>query len=325
LCRHSSLAQRFALIASVQTPILPAVRVIVALGGNALLQRGESPDASTQEGNVRRAVASIAQLARRHDVVVTHGNGPQVGLLALESEHDGSLTVPYPLDVLGAETEGMVGYWLQRELTNELPGRDVVTVLTQTVVDPADPAFGDPTKFIGQIYDEASAKRTATQLGWTVKPDGDHWRRVVPCPAPLEFIELGSIKTLVDSGALVICAGGGGVPVVRTEHGLEGVEAVVDKDRAAALLARQLGADVLLLLTDVAAVEVDFGTPQARPLGRVTTRELRAMDFAAGSMAPKITAACDFVEAGGRFAAIGALDRALELSTGTTGTVIERG
>jgi carbamate kinase len=297
----------------------------VALGGNALLQRGESPDAGTQQDNVRRAVRSIAQLAESHDVVVTHGNGPQVGLLALESEHDGSLTVPYPLDVLGAETAGMVGYWLQRELTNAMPRREVVTVLTQTVVDPADPAFNDPTKFIGQIYDEAQAKRSAAELGWTIKPDGAHWRRVVPSPMPVEFVELRSIKTLVDSGALVICAGGGGVPVARTEHGLDGVEAVVDKDRAAALLARQLHADVLLLLTDVPAVEVDFGTPQARPLARVTARQLRAMDFAAGSMAPKISAACDFVESGGRFAAIGALDRALELSTGTTGTVIERG
>jgi carbamate kinase len=301
------------------------MRVVVALGGNALLQRGESPDASIQQDNVRRAVASIAQLARRHDVVLTHGNGPQVGLLALESEHDGSLSVPYPLDVLGAETEGMLGYWLQRELTNALPGRDIVTVLTQTVVDGIDPAFDEPTKFIGQGYDEAAARRIATQLGWTIKPDGDYWRRVVPSPAPVEFVELASIKTLVDSGALVICAGGGGVPVIRTDHGLEGVEAVVDKDRAAALLARQLGADVLLLLTDVPAVEVGFGTPQARPLGRVTTSELRAMSFAAGSMGPKIAAACDFVEAGGRFAAIGALDRALELSTASTGTVIERG
>jgi carbamate kinase len=301
------------------------VRVVVALGGNALLQRGESPDASTQEGNVRLAVSSIAQLARHHDVVVTHGNGPQVGLLALESERDRSLTVPYPLDVLGAETEGMVGYWLQRELSNELPGRDIVTVLTQTVVDATDPAFQDPTKFIGQAYDEATAKRLATQLGWTVKPDGKHWRRVVPSPAPIEFIELGSIKTLVDSGALVICAGGGGVPVLRGADGLAGVEAVVDKDGAAALLARQLGADVLLLLTDVPAVEVDFGTPRARPLGRVTARELRDMTFAVGSMAPKVAAAREFVEAGGRFAAIGALDRAMELSTGTTGTVVVRG
>jgi carbamate kinase len=301
------------------------VRVVVALGGNALLKRGESPDASIQQDNIRLAVSSIAQLARHHDVVVTHGNGPQVGMLALESERDGSLTVPYPLDVLGAETEGMVGYWLQRELTNSLPGREIVTVLTQTVVDAADPAFTDPAKFIGPVYDEATAKRTAAQLGWTVKRDGPHWRRVVPSPTPIEFIELASIKTLVDSGALVVCAGGGGVPVVRTAGGLEGVEAVVDKDRAAALLARNLGADVLLLLTDVPAVEIDFGTPSARPLGRVTVRELRTMTFAAGSMAPKVAAACDFVEAGGRLAAIGLLDRALALSSGETGTVVVRG
>ncbi|HVS69357.1 MAG TPA: carbamate kinase [Mycobacteriales bacterium] len=300
------------------------MRVVVALGGNALLQRGESPDARIQEDNVRLAVTSIAELARHHDVVVTHGNGPQVGLLALESEHDGSLTVPYPLDVLGAETEGMVGYWLQRELTNALPGRDIVTVLTQTVVDPHDPAFADPTKFIGQVYDEADATRMAIRLGWSVKPDGAYWRRVVPSPAPVEFIELGSIKTLVDSGAVVICAGGGGVPVIRTDDGLAGIEAVVDKDRAAALLARNLGADALLLLTDVPAVEAGFGTPHARAIGRITADELRAMPFPAGSMGPKITAACDFVEAGGRFAAIGALDRAYDLSTGTTGTIVVR-
>jgi carbamate kinase len=296
----------------------------VALGGNALLKRGERPDARTQEDNIRRAVTSIAELARHHDVVVTHGNGPQVGMLALESERDGSLAVPYPLDVLGAETEGMVGYWLQRELTNELPGRAIVTVLTQTVVDAQDPAFATPTKFIGQAYDEKTAKHMAAELGWTVQPDGESWRRVVASPSPVEFVELASIKTLVDSGALVVCAGGGGVPVIRTEHGLRGAEAVIDKDSAAALLGRHLGADIRLLLTDVAAVEVDFGTPQARPLGRTTVRELRAMRFPAGSMGPKIAAACDFVEAGGSFAAIGALDQAAELSTGLTGTVVVR-
>jgi len=296
----------------------------VALGGNALLKRGERPDARTQEDNIRRAVTSIAELARHHDVVVTHGNGPQVGMLALESERDGSLAVPYPLDVLGAETEGMVGYWLQRELTNELPGREIVTVLTQTVVDAQDPAFATPTKFIGQAYDEKTAKHMADELGWTVKPDGESWRRVVASPSPIEFVELASIKTLVDSGALVVCAGGGGVPVIRAEHGLQGAEAVIDKDSAAALLGRHLGADILLLLTDVAAVEVDFGTPQARPLGRITVRELRAMQFPAGSMGPKIAAACDFVEAGGSFAAIGALDQADGLSTGLTGTVVVR-
>lgn len=298
------------------------VKVVVALGGNALLRRGERPDARVQEDNVHRAVASIAELARRHEVVITHGNGPQVGMLALESERDGSLAVPYPLDVLGAETEGMVGYWLQRELGNELPGRDVVTVLTQTVVDPWDPAFAEPTKFIGQAYDQASAQRLAAELRWTMKPDGAAWRRVVPSPRPVEFVELASIRTLVDSGALVVCAGGGGVPVVRADKGLRGVEAVVDKDSAAALLAGHLGTDALLLLTDVPAVQVDFGTPKARPLGRITAGELRAMAFPAGSMGPKVAAACDFVEAGGSFAAIGPLDRAAELATGTTGTVV---
>lgn len=268
------------------------------------------------------AVRAIAAVAVEHDIVITHGNGPQVGLLALESERDQDLQRPYPLDVLGAETEGMVGYWLQRELSNALPHRRVVALLTQTVVSPDDPGFAEPTKFVGQIYDRLSAERLRRERGWTMKADGPHWRRVVPSPRPLEFVELSVIRLLVDAGVLVVCAGGGGVPVVRTRAGLVGAEAVIDKDRAAALLARQLQADGLLLLTDVAAVQTDFGTPDAHDLHRVTDEELRQISFPAGSMGPKIDAACDFLAHGGRFAAIGALDDAPALLTGDAGTYI---
>lgn len=298
------------------------MRIVIALGGNALLQRGEGPDAATQQANVRVAAAAIAQVARHHDVVLTHGNGPQVGLLALESERDSALTRPYPLDVVGAETEGMVGYWLERELRNALPDRTVVTLLTQTVVDPGDPAFAAPTKFVGQIYDEPTARALAAERGWSVRPDGDHWRRVVPSPAPIEFVELDVISSLVDRNVLTICAGGGGIPVVRNGDQLAGVEAVIDKDRAAALLALQLDADALVMLTDVPAIQTGFGTPQACPLRRVSSSRLRRMSFPAGSMGPKVQAACDFVDGGGAFAAVGALDDAARLAAGTAGTIV---
>lgn len=298
------------------------MRIVVALGGNALLQRGQRPDAETQETNIRIAVPSIAKLAAEHEVVITHGNGPQVGMLALESEQDGALSHPYPLDVLGAETEGMVGYWLQRELANALPGRRVVTLLTQTVVDAHDPAFADPQKFIGQVYDEQSAQRIAEERGWIMKPDGQYWRRVVPSPRPTEIVELDAVKALLAGGTVVICAGGGGVPVMRTEAGLRGVEAVIDKDRAAALLAGQIGADALLMLTDVAAVQLDYGTPAARSLDRASTADLRHIAFPAGSMGPKVEAGCDFVDGGGGFAVIGALTEAGAMLDGTAGTTI---
>jgi carbamate kinase len=298
------------------------MRIVVALGGNALLRRGEKPDAETQQDNVRRAAAAIADVARAHDIVVTHGNGPQVGLLALESERDGSLSRPYPLDVIGAETEGMVGYWLERELRNALPDRSVATLLTQTVVNARDPAFESPTKFVGEVYDEADAGRHARERGWSVRRDGDYWRRVVPSPAPVAFVELDVIRDLVDRRIIVVCAGGGGIPVVRRGDELVGVEAVIDKDRAAALLAHQLGADALVMLTDVPCVQRDFGSDHAAPLTRVTSDELRGLSFPAGSMGPKVQAACDFVEAGGTFAAIGALADAAALVRGTAGTTV---
>lgn len=298
------------------------MRIVIAVGGNALLQRGQPADAVVQEGNVRIAAAAIAAVAADHQVILTHGNGPQVGLLASESEHDASLQRPYPLDVLDAETEGMIGYWLERELLNQLPDRRIVTVLTQTLVDAADPAFERPTKFVGPVFSAERARSLAARRGWTIAPDGGYWRRVVPSPAPLEFLELPAIRGLVDRDVVVICAGGGGIPVIREGGVLRGAEAVVDKDRAAALLATQLHADALLLLTDVDAVQLDYGTPQARPIGEVTVDELRRLPFPDGSMGPKVEAACSFIEAGGLLAGIGALGAAAKIAAGVAGTVV---
>lgn len=297
--------------------------VVVALGGNALLRRGEKPDAETQLVNVKTAARAIAELAQSHQLVITHGNGPQVGMLAVESENDAALSRPYPLDVLGAETDGMIGYWLEQELGNQVPGSTVATLLTRTLVDADDPAFADPTKFIGAVYDETTAQQLAAGRDWTVKRDGQGWRRVVPSPLPRDIVELPVIELLVRNRAIVICAGGGGIPVLRRADGaLAGVEAVVDKDRVSALLASRLDADALLLLTDVAAVEADWGTPRARPIHQTTPQELRSLTFAAGSMGPKVEAACEFVECGGRLAGIGTLQDAAEILSGTVGTRI---
>jgi carbamate kinase len=298
------------------------MKIVVALGGNALLRRGEAAEASVQQRNVEAAAAAIAQLADEHELVVTHGNGPQVGLLALQAAAYADVT-PYPLDVLGAESEGMIGYLLEQSLRNALPERSVATLLTQVVVDPDDPAFLEPTKPIGPLYDELTARRLAGASGWTVAPDGDGWRRVVPSPAPTSIVELSTIRLLLNAGVIVVCAGGGGIPVVATESGgLRGVEAVIDKDLASGLLAELLSADRLLLLTDVEAVELDHGSPGARPLGETTPDELRAHVFAAGSMGPKVEAACRFVDATGGEAGIGLLSQAAEILAGTAGTRI---
>lgn len=298
------------------------MRIVAALGGNALLRRGEPMEAEAQRRNVATAAKAVAELVGEHEVVLTHGNGPQVGLLALQAEAYRDVT-PYPLDVLGAETEGMIGYLLGQALENELPGREIATLLTQTIVDPHDPAFGNPTKPVGPVYDEEGATRIARERGWTIARDGEFFRRVVPSPEPRSFVELGAIRILVGHGVLVICSGGGGVPVVAEEGGgLRGVEAVIDKDRAAGLLARELEADLLLMLTDVAAVQLGWGTPDARPIGRTTPRELRQHEFALGSMGPKVEAACGFVEATGGIAAIGALADVAAILRGGAGTIV---
>ncbi|MDA8316256.1 MAG: carbamate kinase [Actinomycetota bacterium] len=300
------------------------MRVVVALGGNALLERTERPDADIQERHVLRAVDALAPIARDHELVVTHGNGPQVGLLAAESEKDPDLEHPYPFDVLGAQTQGMIGYWLLQALENALPARGVATVLTQTLVDADDPAFADPQKFVGPLYDEDTAKRLSAARGWTVRPDEKGLRRVVASPEPRSIVEIAEVDALLAGGSVVVCAGGGGIPVVRRPDGrLAGVEAVVDKDLTAALLAEHVRADALVILTDVPAVEIDHGTPLARPIGRTTVAELRALPFAPGSMGPKVEAACRFVTATGGLAAIGQLGDAPGLLAGSAGTVVE--
>jgi carbamate kinase len=299
------------------------MRVVAALGGNALLERGELPEARVQEEHVLKAALALAPLAQAHELVLTHGNGPQVGLLALENAAGPGLGTPFPFDVLGAQTQGMIGYWLLQALQNALPDARVACLVSRTVVSADDPAFGRPTKFVGPVYDEAGARELAAAHGWEVRQDGTRWRRVVPSPEPLELLELPSVRVLLASGAVVICAGGGGAPVVRDVAGmLHGAEAVVDKDLTAALLATALDADALLLLTDIEAVQDGFGTPQARPLRRVTAAQLRSRCFPAGSMGPKIEAVCRFVEATGKMAAIGQLGDAEALLRGEAGTMI---
>jgi carbamate kinase len=296
--------------------------IVAALGGNALLRRHESLDPEVTQRNVKVAANALGEIARDHELVVTHGNGPQIGLLALQSEAFRDVRT-YPLDVLGAESEGMIGYLLERELGNVLGAQPVAGLITQTVVDALDPAFRKPSKPIGPVYDEARAKALACDRGWTVAPDGADWRRVVASPTPRSIVELPTIRLLLDHGVVVVCAGGGGIPVVVDSGGARhGVEAVVDKDLASALLARQLGADLLLLLTDVAAVELDWGTANARPLGTVTSTELATYSFAAGSMAPKVEAASSFVRSTGKRAVIGALADAALLVEGAAGTTV---
>lgn len=299
------------------------MRIVAALGGNALLRRGQIPDASVQEANVVAAVTALAPTALQHELVITHGNGPQVGVLAVQSASDPHLSNPYPFDVLGAQTQGMIGYWLLQALQNSVPHRHVASIINQTLVSAADPAFADPTKFIGEVYDEATARELAQERGWTVKPDGEHWRRVVGSPEPLRVVETSLIRDLVETGAIVVCAGGGGVPVIRNEAGLlDGVEAVVDKDLTASILATALDADVLLILTDVPHVSRHFGTPAEEPIRHVTPAAMRREEFPAGSMGPKVDAACRFVEITGGTACIGRLEDSRAILDGTAGTII---
>ena len=299
--------------------------VVAALGGNALLKRGERLSAENQRTNVRKAAHALAEIVRAgHRLVVTHGNGPQVGLMALQAAA-GPADGQYPLDVLGAESEGMIGYLIEQELRNALPERKLfATLLTQSLVNGDDPAFRKPTKPIGPVYDEAVARELAAARGWSIAPDGRHWRRVVASPRPMQILEIAEIALLSRSDAVVICAGGGGIPVTQEPDGtLRGVEAVVDKDLASALLAAGLEADRLLLLTDVDAVYLDYGTDRERALRRATPEQLRQHAFAAGSMGPKVEAAAGFAEATGKVAAIGRLEDAVRLLSGEAGTRIE--
>ncbi len=304
------------------------MRAVIALGGNALLKRGEPMTAERQRENVRTAAPALAVVAREHELVLAHGNGPQVGLLALQAAAYTEVE-PYPLDVLGAQTQGMIGYFLEQELGNHLDKDEMFAVLlTMIEVDPADPAFQNPTKFVGPVYTQPQADKLANEKGWAFKEDGQHWRRVVPSPEPKRIFEIRPIRGLLNHDVIVICAGGGGVPVMfdpDSDHKLVGVEAVIDKDLASQLLAHEVDADLLVLATDVDAVYTDWGTPQQARLDRVTPAELRSLSFPAGSMGPKVEAVARFVEATGKRAAIGALDDIEAIVEGSAGTQVVAG
>jgi carbamate kinase len=301
------------------------VLVVAALGGNALLRRGEPMTAENQRRNVRIAAEAMAPVALAHQLVIGHGNGPQVGLLALQGAAYEKVET-YPLDVLGAQTEGMIGYMIEQELGNLLPfERPFATILTMIEVDPADAAFQNPTKFIGPVYGKDEADRLAAEKGWAFKQDGDKWRRVVPSPEPKRIFEMRPIKWLLEHNTVVIAAGGGGIPTMYEagkERSLAGVECVIDKDLASELLARELGADLFVMLTDADAVFVDWGKPTQRPIRRASPAALGAMSFAAGSMGPKVDAACRFATATGKKAAIGALGDLARIIAGEAGTTV---
>jgi carbamate kinase len=301
------------------------MRVVVALGGNALLKRGEPMTAEVQRANVKVAAKALAPIAKEHQLVISHGNGPQVGLLALQ----GAAYKPdevFPLDVLGAQTEGMIGYMIEQELGNLLPFEvPFATLLTMVEVDPDDPGFENPTKFVGPVYEKAEAERLAADKGWAIKQDGEKWRRVVPSPLPKRIFEIRPIKWLLKKGTIVVCAGGGGIPTMY-ERGkrrkLAGVEAVIDKDLCSELLARELKADLFVMLTDADAVYADWGKPTQRAIRRTSPAALADTKFAAGSMGPKVDAACQFVAKTGKVAAIGALADLKKILAGKAGTTI---
>jgi carbamate kinase len=298
------------------------MRIVVALGGNALLERGAPMTVANQRTNVATACAALAPVALEHELIVTHGNGPQVGLLALQAAAYDDASV-YPFDVLGAQTEGMIGYLIEQELGNRLPfEKSLATVLTMVEVDPTDPAFADPSKFVGPVYGAEDAHRLAALHGWVVKPDGASWRRVVPSPLPKRIFELRAIEGLLRQGCVVICAGGGGIPTMYRPgtRTLVGVEAVIDKDRASAVLARDLTADALVIATDTDAVYVGWGTPDQRAIAVAHPEDLARFDFPAGSMGPKVSAAIEFAGTSGHDAFIGSLAQLPALLAGTAGT-----
>ncbi|WP_373740176.1 carbamate kinase [Neisseria sp.] len=297
------------------------MRIVIALGGNALLRRGQPMTAENQRENVKTAVGQIAKVQPGNEIVIAHGNGPQVGLLALQgAAYDAVET--YPLDVLGAQTEGMIGYMIEQELGNLLPAETpFATLLTQVEVDKNDPAFKNPTKPIGPVYSKEEAEKLAAEKGWSIAPDGDKYRRVVASPRPKRIFEIRPIQWLLERGSIVICAGGGGIPTVYDAEGrLNGIEAVIDKDLCSALLAAELKADMLLIATDVDAAYVDYGQPTQRAIRAADPDSLRKMSFSSGSMGPKIQAAIEFAENTGHTAVIGALADIEEIVKGTAGT-----
>jgi carbamate kinase len=299
--------------------------VVMALGGNALLRRNEPLELELQQRHLKTSVSrAVGPICREHQTVITHGNGPQIGLLALQMAAYGQVR-PYSLDVLSAESAGMIGYLIQQALANELPDRETAALLTQVEVDEADPAFSEPSKPVGPLYGEVESKELAAKLGWTFIRDGEGFRHSVPSPLPRRICDIRVIERLLRAGVVVICAGGGGIPVAKGSDGtLHGVEAVIDKDHTAALLAEQLDADALLLLTDVSSVWTRWPMPAGEPIGRIRAEELRMMHFAPGSMRPKVEAACRFVERTGRIAGIGAIEQAVDILAGRSGTMITK-
>ena len=297
------------------------MRIVIALGGNALLRRGEEMTAENQRENIRIAAKVLAPIIEKHEVVISHGNGPQVGLLSLQSAAYKEVE-EYPLDILGAQTQGMIGYMIEQELGNHLPVEiPIASILTMVEIDPEDPAFSNPTKPIGPIYDEKEARDLAKLKGWTIKQDGDYWRRVVPSPEPHRIFQLRPIHWLLEKGTVVICAGGGGIPTSYKNNGkLEGVEVVIDKDRASSLLAFELEADLLIMATDTDGVYLDWGSESEKIISKTTPEEISKYSFDKGSMGPKVEAACSFVERSGQRAVIGSLNDIEKMVSGISGT-----
>ncbi len=297
------------------------MRIVIALGGNALLRRGEEMTAENQRENIRIAAKVLAPIIEKHEVVISHGNGPQVGLLSLQSAAYKEVE-EYPLDILGAQTQGMIGYMIEQELGNHLPVEiPIASILTMVEIDPEDPAFSNPTKPIGPIYDEKEARNLAKLKGWDIKQDGDYWRRVVPSPEPHRIFQLRPIHWLLEKGTVVICAGGGGIPTSYKDNGkLEGVEVVIDKDRASSLLAFELEADLLIMATDTDGVYLDWGDDSEKIISKTTPEEISKYSFDKGSMGPKVEAACSFVERSGQRAVIGSLKDIEKMVSGISGT-----
>ena len=297
------------------------MRIVIALGGNALLRRGDEMTAANQRENIRIAAKALAPIIEEHEVVISHGNGPQVGLLSLQSAAYKEVE-EYPLDILGAQTQGMIGYMIEQELGNLLPiGKPIASILTMVEIDPEDPAFSNPTKPIGPVYTEEEAKNLAKINGWNIKNDGEYWRRVVPSPEPHRIFELRPIHWLLEKGTVVICAGGGGIPTSYTKKGkLEGVEVVIDKDRASSLLAFELDADLLIMATDTDGVYLDWGGDSEKIISRTTPEEIGEYAFDKGSMGPKVEAACTFVERSGERAVIGSINDIQKMVEGLAGT-----
>ena len=297
------------------------MRIVIALGGNALLRRGEEMTANNQRENIRIAARALAPIIEEHEVVISHGNGPQVGLLSLQSAAYKEVE-EYPLDILGAQTQGMIGYMIEQELGNILPiEKPIASILTMVEIDPEDPAFSNPTKPIGPVYSEKEARRLAEDKGWDINQDGEYWRRVVPSPEPHRIFELRPIHWLLEKGTVVICAGGGGIPTSYVKKGkLEGVEVVIDKDRASSLLAFELDADLLIMATDTDGVYTDWGGDSQKIISRTTPEEIGQYTFDKGSMGPKVEAACNFVERSGQRAVIGSLNDLKKMVDSLAGT-----